>query len=75
MGTIGFIELVERVKDEDDSLLGRGFGEELLEMGDEFLDVERQRLGVAGGGGEFMAEAAQRAAEVGGGRWSRCWHR
>ncbi len=60
------VELVERVEDEDDALFARGFGEELLEMGDEFLDVERQGFGIAGGAGEFVAEAAERAAEVGG---------
>lgn len=60
------VKLVERVEDEDDPPPARGFGEELLEMGDEFLDVERRRVGVLRGGGEFVAEAAERAAEVGG---------
>ena len=63
---VGGVELVERVEDEDDAPSARGFGEEFLEMGDEVLDVERQGLGVAGGEGDVVAEAAECAAEVGG---------
>ncbi len=77
MRTVGFIELIEGIEDEDDMLLRRSLGEQLLEVRDEFLDVERQGFGagrVCGSGvtdpgyrlRQFVAETAQRAAEIGG---------
>ena len=66
MRAVGGVELVERVEDEDDAPPARGFGEELLEMGDEFLDVERQGLGVARSIRKFVTEPTECATEVGG---------
>ena len=66
MRVVRGVELVERVEDEDDALCGSGFSENLLEMGGEVLDVERQGFGAAGDEGEFVAEAAERATLIGG---------